>query len=195
MTRLMRCLRETRTGHNQQTGFSLVEVLVSVLITSIAVVGLIGMQGIAARNMQTARTRSIVAMQAESLATAMHGNRRFWSFGNAPANFRVAGTTIPDPSGLLKTQSVRCTSETPAPTGECTPDNLASFDVQTWASSMAQLVPTYQAASECGTDETRSFTCALTITWVERYVRNAQTVANDSLATSGMQSFTLYIQP
>jgi type IV pilus assembly protein PilV len=73
--------------------------------------------------------------------------------------------------------------------------DLAAYDLQTWATTMLQLVPSYQARSDCGTDETRSFTCILTITWVERYGRNAQTAPIDSLATSGTQSFTLYIQP
>ena len=174
-------------------GFSLVEVMVAVLISSTGILGLLGMQSIAARNMQSARTRSVVALQATSLAAAMHSNTAYWAFAVAPANFSMSGTSISEAGNRLNRPDINCISDLSSPTGSCTPEDLATFDLATWTKSMNQLVPGYLANSVCGIDDTRPFSCSLTISWNERFARNTTTV--DSLATSGQQSFTLYIQP
>ena len=180
--------RHHRPG--QAAGFSMVEVLVALLVTSIGLLGLAGMQALAVANAQTARTRSIAALQASSLAAAMHGNRTFWTFGSAPAGFSTNGATITDVSGTLRSQPVvQCFVA-----GACTPLQLANFDVQTWTNSINQLLPGAGSSMACSTNTTLAFSCVLTINWTEHYVAGATAQAN-STATGGARSYSLYIEP
>ncbi|HUD32460.1 MAG TPA: type IV pilus modification protein PilV, partial [Variovorax sp.] len=67
-----------RTG-----GFTLLEVLVAIVLVSIGLLGFAKMQALALSSTSVAGNRSMVSMQAGSLAAAMHGNRAFWSAGTA----------------------------------------------------------------------------------------------------------------
>ena len=188
-----RALPRHRTA--AQRGFTLVEVLIAVLIFSIALLGLGGIEALSMVNTQVARTRSIVALQANSLAATMQGNRTFWSNGVAPTTFSIAGGTIRDPSGLLTTTGGNCLFATAPSSGQCTPQQIAVFDVQNWANTMNLLVPTHNASVACSNIATNLFTCTLTITWTERFATRGTTAEADSSATGGLRSYTLYIAP
>ena len=71
----------------QQRGFTLLEVLVAILVTSVGLLGLAKMQALAVSSTQVASSKSIIAMQTAGLAAAMHGNRAYWGNGLAPATF------------------------------------------------------------------------------------------------------------
>lgn len=143
-----------------------------------------------------ARTRSVVALQANSLAAVMQGNRAFWRAGSAPATFNASGGIITDPSGLLTAGAgTNCVFATAPTSGQCTAQQIASFDVQTWSTTMNALVPTYNATVGCAGGVTAPFTCTLTIVWTERFATRGTTAEANSSATGGLRSYTLYIVP
>ena len=170
-------------------GFSLIEVLITLIITSVGLLGLAKMQAAALANTQIARGRSLVALQLESLAAAMHGNRGFWAAGTAPARFTLAGATVTDITGALSTPAPDCASVA------CTPIQMATYDVQHWAADMAAHFPTYAATVNCTNDISRPIRCSLTATWGEHDVAYNQTTAAQTEATAATQSLTLHVQP
>lgn len=184
-----------RTPPSQQAGFTLVEVLIALLISSIGLLGLVGMQAQALVSTQVASVRSLVALQASSLAAAMHGNPGYWIAGTAPPSFQISGTSVQDSSNQLSATGSSCDFRSFPATGQCTPVQLAAFDVQTWAANMNLLLPTYAASVTCSTDPLAPLSCQLNITWTERYVSMGRAAQVNSSATAGGRSYTLYIQP
>jgi len=70
-------------------GFSLIEVMVAVIVICVGMLGIAKMQALSLSNTTTARLRSLAAIEAASLASAMHSNRQYW-----------ANTALPFPSTL-----------------------------------------------------------------------------------------------
>src|SRR5204863_9281896 len=70
-----------KNPHRFLAGFSLLEVLVTLIVIAIGLLGLAKTQAAAVSNTQVSRVRSLIALQAESLAGAMHGNRGYWAAG------------------------------------------------------------------------------------------------------------------
>ncbi|WP_306853750.1 type IV pilus modification protein PilV [Cupriavidus necator] len=170
-------------------GFSLIEVLITLVITAVGLLGLAKMQAAALANTQVARGRSLMALQLESLAAAMRGNRGFWAAGTAPATFTLSGTTVTDSTGALGTAAPDCASVA------CTPIQMAAYDVQHWAAEMAAHFPTYAATVNCSNDISRPVRCSLSASWSEHYLAYNQTTAAQTSALSATQRLTLYVQP
>src|SRR5688500_14896052 len=80
--------------YKNSKGFSLIEVLIAFAIIMIGVLGFAKTQALALSNTNISNTRSNVALQAASLAAAMHANKTYWAAGLAPANFTVTNTVI-----------------------------------------------------------------------------------------------------
>lgn len=171
-------------------GFSLLEVLVTILIIAIGFLGLAKTQAAAVSNTQVSRVRAIIALQTGSLASAMHGNREFWgSPGVAPANFSVTGTTIVDTSGTLTVAGVDCV------TSICTPAQLALYDVQSWSTNMNNQFPGYSLAAGCSTTTTLPVSCTLKVTWNEKYLAVNRSTSASSASMTANQNYTLFVQP
>src|SRR5690349_21912373 len=60
-------------------GFSLVEVMVAVVVICVGLLGIAKMQALSLSNTTTSRQRALAAMQAASIASAMHSNREYWA--------------------------------------------------------------------------------------------------------------------
>ncbi len=179
----------------RQAGFTLTEILIALLISSIGLLGLVGMQALALVSTQTSSVRSLVALQASSLAAAMHSNTRYWVIGTSTSGFSINGTTINDNSNQLGLTGSSCDFTTYPSSGQCTPVQLAAFDLQSWAANMNRLLPSYAANLACTTNPRNPLSCQLDITWTERYVAMGRNTQNNSTATGGARRFTLYIQP
>lgn len=179
----------------QAAGFSLIEALITMVVVGVGLLGLAKIQAAAVGNTQTSRVRSLVALQTESLAAAMHGNGAFWAAGGtAPATFSVTGTTITDSSNVLNQTlgSGMCRSGQP-----CTPAQLAAYDVQQWASTMNANFPGYSATVNCTTTTGVPVSCNITVSWNEKYIAVNTTTASAAAAAAPTtsQSFTVYVQP
>jgi len=107
-------------GH--QAGFTLIEVLVSVLILSIGLVGVAGLQAVSLKNNQSAFMRSQASALAYDLADRMRSNVL-----SAETNLYDPGTAGPV-AGCV------------APTG-CTPQELAQNDLDEWETALGAYLP------------------------------------------------------
>jgi type IV pilus assembly protein PilV len=183
------------------SGFSMIEVLVALIVVSIGLLGIAKMQAIAYSSTGVASKRSLAAIEAASLASSMHANRGYWSVpGIAALNTTVTGTAIASSDPGLSGGG-NCTIGGTIP---CTPNQLAAYDMQSWAAALQALLPNDQATIVCqSTAAPTPVTCTVTITWTENLVAvNTQeaTAANQAVAANSpaalqLPSYTLYIEP
>jgi type IV pilus assembly protein PilV len=192
-----------RIPHNtRQRGFSLLEVMVSLVIISVGLLGVAKMQALALTNTSVASMRSLAAIEAASLAATMHENRAYWSSAAPAANaggIKVKGTgpgstpTITAAAGL--TASVDCTSGSAVP--YCTSDKLAAYDLQQWALAVNSVLPNYNATITC--TGVSPVSCTIAISWQERAVAlNDKEAAAQKLAGANYlqaAAYTLFVEP
>jgi len=180
-------------------GFTLVEVLVALIVIAIGMLGIAKLQALALSSTGAARMRSLAAIEASSLAAAMHANRGYWAAGTAPT-FSVNGTALAVTSGALNAGAPACTLGAPG-VAPCTNQQLASADVQTWITALNTLLPADTATVTCA-PAAIPVSCTIQISWTENVVgANAQTAAV-AAATAGSTTvalqnptYTLYVVP
>lgn len=180
---LMPCVK--RLSPLSSKGFSLIEVMVTVVITGIGLLGLAAMLTVDVSNGAVARYRSLAALQASSLAAAMSANPAYWAAGLAPASFTVSGPTISDSN--LNAQSTTCN------TTSCTPLEMAGYDVKNWGSTLANLLPNGSGQVTCSTTTGTAVSCQVTVNWSENNLALHQT--SGSIASSNPLSYSIIVQP
>jgi type IV pilus assembly protein PilV len=178
-------------------GFSLVEVMVAVVVICIGLLGIAKMQALALSNTSSSRLRSLAAIEATSLAAAMHSNRNFW--GAATANYTLTPTAITS-AGDAATAAL-ATSQLANPVlcegAFCQPQDLAAYDLAKWVQSISVLpnavLPNPQATitytGVAGVAAPPSFT--ITITWSE----NAVSMMKQETGALALPTYTLYVEP
>jgi type IV pilus assembly protein PilV len=180
-------------------GFSLIEVMVALIIIAVGMLGIAKMQALALSTTESSGVRSLVAIEAASLAASMHANRDYWVAGPPPASFTVTvqttgpntvATAVNDSSGVL-------TGTHDCATAACTPANLAAYDVQAWAVALGQIVPAALATVTC--DLTSApLNCTIQITWQENVSSTSNTTAAATSSAANLLNspqFTLYVEP
>lgn len=172
-------------------GFSLVEVMVALIIIAVGMLGIAKMQALALSSTGSAGTRSLVAIEASSLAASMHANRDYWA--GAPTlvtNVGVQGGVVNIDVPTLASAQTTCVA--------CTNTQLAAYDLQAWGAALAQVVPAANANITCQ-NATAPLSCVIQITWIENATGlSAATAANDlGSAPSAIQQpqYTLYVEP
>jgi type IV pilus assembly protein PilV len=195
----------TTTSARTLRGFTLVEVMVSLIVISVGLLGVVGMEAMALSSSANGRMRSLASLEAAGLAATMHANRDFWS--GFPANVTISGggptsnpvDAISDPAGKL-TATGDCHN------AHCDPDALAAYDTQRWVATLNQLLPNPSAAIKCD-NSTIPLTCLISIVWVESAVglsdkqRSAEATAAATVAGGGPapgfenNTYTLFVQP
>jgi len=188
-------------------GFSLVEVLVTLIIMAVGLLGIAKIQALAYSSTGVANLRSLAAIQASSLASAMHADRAYWAaVGSAPAVTTVNGTVISDPT--LSTvppggvAPLGCVAAVGGPPPNCTPAQVAAADLQLWAQGLKAMLPSDSAAITCAT-ATLPVTCTIQVQWTENSVAvnsTASTAAatnalNGNTAAFQTPTYTLYVEP
>ena len=178
-------------------GFTLLEVMVALVITAIGLLGIAKIQALAYASTGSAGLRSLVALQASSLAVTMHANRNYWGAGSAPVPLTITGLTIGD--ATLQGIATSCVAANgPA----CDPPTLAAFDLHTYAQALNSMMP--------GTNPVTTITCStaiipvsctIKVTWAEHAVSiNQQSVTGTAQTTSTTAgtfapTYTLYVEP
>ena len=109
---------------NINKGFTLVEVMVAMVIFSIGLLGLAGLQSLGITNNQTAYFRSLAMQQAYNMTDRMRDNITAVNAGG----YDSVTTTIPG-------------THTNCVTGSCTTAQLAVFDAFEWNTNNAVLLP------------------------------------------------------
>jgi type IV pilus assembly protein PilV len=178
----------------RQRGFSLVEVMVALVVTSIGLLGLAKMESLALSSTGVASARSLAAIQASSLAAAMHANRGYWaSLAPASTTVTVIGSTvtISDPGLSSAVPNGGCV--VPG-ANSCTANFMAAYDVQQWAVALGALLPASISTITCTTVTTAApVTCTIQIQWAENAIAlNAQ---QTSMNTLQAPTYTLYVEP
>jgi type IV pilus assembly protein PilV len=168
----------------RSAGFSLVEVMVALIVVSVGLLGLAKMESLALSSTSVASSRSLAAIEASSLAAAMHANPGYWSGGFAPAVTLVSAA----PANNFST-AVPCLT---AGTTSCTPDLMRQYDLQQWATALQTLLPGYLATITCSTTGF-PVTCTITINWSENGV--AVSAAQTGIGTLAQPTYTLFVQP
>ena len=179
-------------------GFSVVEVLVALIVISVGLLGIAKMQALAVSSTNTARLRSLAAIEAASLAASMHANRAYWA-GSAPASVTVTGMTISDPT---LSASANCTTASATAPACSTASTLAAYDVQNWATAVSKLLPNPTSTITCPAAAV-PVSCTISMTWAENAVaiNNQEAQAAQAAAaantTAAFQapSYTLYVEP
>lgn len=188
-------IRMAASFRRSDRGFSLVEVLVALIVLAVGLLGIAKMEALAISNITVANRRSLAAIEAQSLADAMHLNRGFWSTAAANAAvITVSGTTV---TNAPVAPAPNCLYQPTAP-APCTPAGLASWDLEQWANDLSRLLPNDQATITC--NNSAPIDCLITITWSEDAValNNAQVQTGTTTATeSAIQNptYTLYVEP
>ena len=106
---------------NSASGFSLIEVLVSILVVSIGLLGVAGLFSNGIKNTDSAYVRSQAVLLAYDLADRMRANP------SVLASYALAADTT------LSAPANNCSSQT------CTSTQLAAADLYDWKTGIAQL--------------------------------------------------------
>jgi len=113
----------TRPALKRQRGLGLIEILIAVLVFTVGMLGLAGMQLTAKRAGYEATQRSVATGLARDILERMRGN---------PDQLTAYGATnIGDPNAPLDAPSTNCF------TTSCTPAQLASYDLVDWENLVA----------------------------------------------------------
>lgn len=105
-----------------QRGFTLLEVLVAIVVLSIGLLGLAGLQAAGLRNNTSAYMRTIATQQVHDMADRMRAN----PLGVTGGNYDLINTKPADPGCLA--------------TG-CTPADMATYDAFQWNTMNENLLP------------------------------------------------------
>jgi type IV pilus assembly protein PilV len=171
-------------------GFTMLEILVALIVTAFGLLGLAKMQALAVSATKESGSRSLIALQAGSLAGAMYANGAFWAAGLAPTKFTIASGVVTDATlGGSVSAFTGCTLL-------CTPTQMAANDVQVWALGMYQQFPTSKTTVFCKASTTTApVTCQIYITWDEKQVSTQSNTSTGSTSQLTTQTYSLFVNP
>ena len=186
---------------DRQRGVSLLEVLISIVVIAIGILGLAKMQALAISNTQVSGNRGLIALQASNLASLMHGNPGFWQSTTAPAcagasACTLSGVSLAKNPGTPFVTSLPTCNTVPAPVS-CNAGGIASLDINAWMGVLYAEVPSYSANINCSAAN-GSNSCLVSITWVEKLQGMNQTTAGLAAKTGSAgqsQQYYLSITP
>jgi type IV pilus assembly protein PilV len=152
------------------------------------------MQALALSTTQSSGTRSLVAIQAASLAATMHTNRDYWVSGppavatNVSITTRTAGTPTVTIDTFPTAQD--CTA------GACTAAQVAAYDVQQWAAALGKVVPAAAVVIACPVNVTPQ-ACTIQISYQENVAsaNNGTAAASSAAGALNSAQYTLYVEP
>lgn len=148
-------MNKKRVGHFAaravQQGFSMIEVLVTMLFISVALLGTAGLQAYAMKVSQGGQFRTQAVFLAADLAERMEANLR----GAVAGNYVLANGSAP---GALSTACY---------TVACSPADLATYDLSQWRNAIAAVLPQSSwTVAQTTTGNPSVYT--ITISWVDR---------------------------
>lgn len=144
--------------HTKQTcGFTLLEVMIAMVVFSVGMLGLAGIQGIALQSNNTAYMRTIAMQQSYNMADILRASADFQ--GAIDSTFDSVSTTI----GSTPTA---CILNSLSNTLSCSTSDMADSDIFHWQTRLAKELPSGRATiSKDAT--TKVYT--ITIMWDEKH--------------------------
>lgn len=177
----------------RQRGVSLLEVLISIVVIAVGVLGLAKMQALSIATTQISGSRGLIALQATSLASLMHANTGYWQqtavncSGATACTMTGATTTLFGPPPTLSSCNF---------TTGCNAQQIAALDLNTWMANMYSAVPTYSLNINCSKPSTAPISCVVSVSWLEKQQgMNKTSAALAAASTSAKQVYYLYVQP
>jgi type IV pilus assembly protein PilV len=176
-----------------QRGFSLLEVMVALVVLSVGLLGVVKLESVAYSSTNVASKRSLAALQAASLASAMHVNRGYWNSPDVSGAIIAVtnGAAAVTASAPLLAAGIAAAPNCRSIVLPCVPVNMAAYDLAQWATALQALLLNQNslATISCGTSNPAS--CMINIQWNENTVA---TNAQETVALAG-PSYTLYVEP
>lgn len=144
-----------------QYGFTLLEALVTIVVISIGLLGLLGLQTFSIVNTQLSSARSQATIAADNIADRMRAN---------PEGVAVnAYDKVDHPAA--KNAPTACTGGT-----KCTPKAMANYDAWAWDKALGDQLPAGRGQLDCDeSDGTRCVRYRVRITWNERQAMDDKT--------------------
>ena len=175
--------------------------MVALLVISVGLLGVAKMQALALASTSTSRLRSLAAIQAASLASAMGANRAYWASATLTQPIVVAATTVTTSdanltSALAVVKAAGTDYCVPGSGAPCAPVTVAAADLQSWATDVNTTLPNSSARITCPPAGI-PLTCTILITWAENAVAVNKQAANVTSTTADYRvpTYTLYVQP
>lgn len=172
-------------SRRRSLGFSMIEVLVTMLLISLALLGTSGMQAYALKMNQGGQFRTQAVLLASDLAERMEANRSAAVAGNYVY-------TCPSPPVATSTAC--------GPTGAaCVPSALATYDLLQWQATVASQLPQSTCSVVQSTTGNPS-TYTISISWVDRqtdttYDASAVSGTGETLTYQASRTIFYYLPP
>ena len=190
-------MRDLRVSLSER-GVTLLEVLIALVIVSIGLLGIAKMQALAIASTRISSMRSLIAIEASSLASAIHANRAYWSTVGTAANTFQVNVTSGAGGGVITSSTDPALTNNP-PNCAATPcigAPMAAYDLQAWGGALFNVMPTSTGSVTCSGLQTA---CTVTVNWTETYVNlnNATNYVNNTHFNNNAQAqtYTLMVQP
>jgi type IV pilus assembly protein PilV len=187
---LRRPPRAGRAGHasgpHRARGSSLIEVVVALLVLSVAIVGAAGAQLKAMKFGQVSQQRSLAVMHAASISERMRANLAAASVTTSPYEFNFDYSEIPDKLLLVSA---------PACTAACTAEEMARRHLLDWQAQLKGGL-TGGRGTIRRTAATDGSPYIVTVMWVEKEMVDTQRSLNcPNSAPTDVQCVTLRFHP
>ena len=128
----------------QQTGFSLIEAMVALLIIAVGLLGIAGLQAYSLSNTHNARVHALVAIEAANMTAYLASNAAYWASNSSISVTVTAGSPPTLSPGTLANASTSCG------VAVCTPLEIAATDLTQWGGiNQLGLLPQGQGKITC----------------------------------------------
>lgn len=177
----------------RDTGFSLVEVMVALVVMSVGLLGIAKMQALALSNTTTSRMRSLVALEAASLASTMRADRAYWSEVTVDPNVAISGGAVTSTGDT----NLQTTANCPPCAPSHTPAQIAMSDLQEWAGELNLVASSATATVSCAVVAATPNSCKITVSWVEQVVASntQQATQIQKAGAPAPTNYILYVDP
>ncbi|MCI0667420.1 MAG: type IV pilus modification protein PilV [Methylococcaceae bacterium] len=135
------------TPKPKSSGFTLVEVLIAVVILSVGMLGLMGLQTVGLRQNHSSQTRSYAVEFINELADRMRANRAGVDANNYAVDPLPA--PLPTPPTLPADPRFDCINSYPGGGTLCDPAQMAQADLFAWKTSADFMFPQSQTTVTC----------------------------------------------
>ncbi len=173
-------------GHPRAAGFSLVEVMVALIVMSVGLLGIAKMQALALASTTSARTRSLAALEASSLASTMRADRAYW------ANVTADPVVQFSAGAITKTADATLKLNTTCP---CTPAQLAYDDLNDWVTDLNLQLQNVSGTVQCkvppAAGPATTVSCTISLNWTE----NQGTSNAQQTSSANPINYTLHVDP
>jgi len=127
-----------QTKIKRQLGTSLVEILVSMVVASLGLLGAAKLQSLAINQTTSASSQSFVAIAVDNLSSMMKSNQAYWRNSAFPDPFNISIT--PGNATLISgtgAGTLAATTKNCGTAANCDEEELAAFDLRAIASDFA----------------------------------------------------------